>query len=705
MARAGRRAREGWVRREGRKKAERNLRESVESGIYDSPSAQTVEDLGRGRVDEFLSPREEGEPHPGSRAEGINTSIEFSDRARLADSRGEGKSGDQSNLTDFQEHRQGHHGGNTKLPMEQGESRNPDWNTTLEPGREFTPDADAALRSALDPDAPMESGFEESRGWQTAESTLPTDIFNDPSLANHKDPRIRKAYAEFKAKQSGGGTPPATPAPAPEGTTPAAAEPASIPPEAIPPEPVPPQGPPEPDTPPPPPAGGPEPGPESPPPAPTTPPDVTPETPPPAPETPSTPPAPDAPSPTPPAPETSSTPPAPDAPSPTPPESDTGPAPADVAPATPRASPTEVLSTAARAQEAGQNEAISRTSSTREIATQAATAAQSGRVPPDESPSMGRLFFPIFYAGEHGPSPEEQQATFNAEFVADFPPVQGVERANPAYPEPPCTPAQIEAIRGHISELRQARAQATHAEGQMDAEIATHTANEGPLAETVATTEAGLEATEQHAEKTQCTADANAGQQERQTEVAENVSHYSEHESAIDGLRTPARAFQGMMDLASYLPGDAGEAMAGMNRDATQMLSAFDEMDASMAAQETAGETCTTKLEDDATQLEATSTEGEATHEQLTTAQTDATTIEEQNTCAVEEATENRSAAEMAGGEIDSKIDEQESKAESLAQQLQSWAEAHRAARMTALSDTQKKVKDNDLAETAVHTQ
>ena len=685
VARAGRRARQGSIRREGRKNWERNLRESVESGIYDPQSAKTVEDLGPGRVDDILSPKVKGEPHPGSRAESIKQSIEFSDLPRLADQPLEPKSGGKSYGTSFEEHREGHHEGNTKLPIELGEPRRPDWDVTNEPAREFTSDPDKALSSALDPDAPMESGFEKSKGWQTSELDLPTDIFNDPSLANHPNPRIRKAYAEFKAKQSGGGgTPPATPAPAPEGTTPAAAEPASIPPEAIPPEPVPPQGPPEPDVPPPPPAGGPEPGPESPPPAPTPPPDVTPETPP--------------------APETPSTPTTPETPSPTPPETEAGPAPPEAGPPAPRVPAEEVRATVTPDYKPGE-EPVSRTASTGEIATHAATAAESGRAPPDKSPSLTRLFFPIFYAGEHGPSPEEQQAAFNAQFTADFPPVQGVERANPAYPEPPCTPAQIEAIRGHIAQLRQARAQATNAEAQMDEQIATHTANEGPLAETVATTEAGIDATEQHSEKTQCTADANDAQQERQTEVGENVSHYAEHESAIDGLRTPTRAFQGMMDLASYLPGDAGEAMQSMNNDATQMLAAFDEMDASMAAQETDGAACTAKLEDDASQIESTSTEADATLEQLTTAQTDATTLEEQNTCAVDEATENKSAAESAGGEIDSQIDEQEDKAETLAQQLQSWAEAHRAARMAAVDATKAKVEKNDQKVTAVHTE
>ncbi len=322
-----------------------------------------------------------------------------------------------------------------------------------------------------------------------------------------------------------------------------------------------------------------------------------------------------------------------------------------------------------------------------------------------QEPSLLETFFPIVSAGHHGPSPEEQQAAFNAQFMADFPPVAGVERANPAYSEPPCTPAQIEAIRGHINELRQARAQTAHAQQQMDQQIAVHSANEEPLQQTVATTEAGCTALEQHGDRVQSTAAANEGQQQRQQEVNTTVAQYDDHSGAIDSLRTPLRAFQGMMDLASYLPGEAGQAMQDMNNDATQMLSSFDQMDASMAEQNATGQVCQQQLGDEATQIEGTSTQAQATSETITTANEDAVCLQQQNQEAIADATQRRADAAGATSELDGQIQSQESQAESLSQQLQTWAQAHRAARLSALEATRAKVEENGLCVTAVHTE
>ena len=357
----------------------------------------------------------------------------------------------------------------------------------------------------------------------------------------------------------------------------------------------------------------------------------------------------------------------------------------------------------ARAGAPEREETAPRTARTAEVTSQAATAAASGRGGPESEQSMLTRFFPILAAGQHGPSPEEQQAQFNAQFAADFPPFQGVERASPAYTDPPCTPAQIEAIRGHIAELRQAREQTTHATRQMERQVERHEANQQPLAQTTETVEAGVTATEEHTTEVESTGEANAGQQERQAEVNEAVSHYADHQSDIDSLRSPVRAFQGMMDLASYLPSDAGDAMADRNRDATNMLTSFDEMDAAMAAQGTSGGECVAQLESDAGEIEGANTQAGQTQDTLATAVADAGELESRNDEALSLATGRRDAATDATSQIDANIEEQEAQAESLSQQLQSWAQEHRAARLAAVEATAGRVGGLSLTVTAVH--
>ena len=65
---------------------------------------------------------------------------------------------------------------------------------------------------------------------------------------------------------------------------------------------------------------------------------------------------------------------------------------------------------------------------------------------------------------------------------------------------------------------------------------------------------------------------------------------------------------------------------------------------------------------------------------------------------------ERRDAAGQATSEIDSQIQEQETQAQSLAQQLQTWEQLHRNARQLAVEETRAKVEGEDLTVTAVHT-
>lgn len=710
VKRAGRRARQASIRREGRKTAMANLRESVDSGIYDPQSARSVEDLGRGRVDEILNtPEVEGEPHPGSRAEGVNTSVEFSDLPRLADMPTEPQSGGRSYMTDYNEHRRGHHGGDTRKPIEMGVDRDPNWDTTAEPAREFDPDPDRARRSALDPDEPMDSGFEDTPGWQTKESSF-ADLMNDPELANHPDPRVRAAYRQFVESQSRPpAAPPATTAPtAPAASTAAAPAESAGPPVA--------------------PALGAEPALVSS--APTAPVEAPVETlTPPAslpeatsnvsPTESAVEPTPSAATPAVPAGNPASFPhagaetPAALDPAPTASPSPDAVPTAESTPVTPAVELTPASSTVsseAATPAAGAARATETTTASVlpidvvSVGAQGATAASAGRASPGSDPSLLQRFFPSFYAGgTPGPSPEEQQAAFNAQFASDFPPFEGVERANPAYAEPPCTPAQIEAVRGHIAELTQARAQAAHAESQMETQVTAHEANTGPLDHAVETTEAGEAAVEQHEEHLSTTSEANSAQQQRQEEANTCVEGYDDQQGAIDGLRTPLRAFQGMMDLASYLPGDAGEAMQSMNQDAGQMLSAFDEMDASMAEQATGGEANQEQLQGEASQIEQTSTEASATGETLASASADATALCERNDEALAQATESRDAASDAGTQIDTQIQDQETQAATMAQQLQSWAVQHRDARHQAVNTLAARVAAENMTVTATH--
>ncbi len=323
--------------------------------------------------------------------------------------------------------------------------------------------------------------------------------------------------------------------------------------------------------------------------------------------------------------------------------------------------------------------------------------------PPSTAQMVGQTFLPmVFGPSGPGPSPAQQDAAHRAQFTADFQPIAGVERVNPAYTPPPATPAQIEAIRGHIQELQAARAQAAQAESQMIQQEALHTANQAPLAESVETASAGVQAGEQQQTEISTTEAANTQQQSRQQEAQGLIEDYPNQAPAIDGLRTPIRAFMGLAHLGSYLPSSAGEAMADMHQDSQDILNAFDQMDQSMSQQAETQPVQQASLQADADSLSTATDTASTTQVCLETAREDAQTIQADNDLTLQAAAEHRSDAAASGDRLDSDIAEQETTAATLAEQLRQWALEHQQARGHALAATQSRILAASLPVTGV---
>jgi hypothetical protein len=91
------------------------------------------------------------------------------------------------------------------------------------------------------------------------------------------------------------------------------------------------------------------------------------------------------------------------------------------------------------------------------------------------------------------------------------------------------------------------------------------------------------------------------------------------------------------------------------------------------------------------------------TNSALASATADAAELESRNDAALSLAEGRRDAAVDATSQIDTNIEEQEAEAASLSQQLQSWAQEHRAARLAAVDATAARVGGMSLTVTAVH--
>lgn len=313
-----------------------------------------------------------------------------------------------------------------------------------------------------------------------------------------------------------------------------------------------------------------------------------------------------------------------------------------------------------------------------------------------ESPSwgtrahqVGELFLPqLFGPSGEAPTYEQQQAVHRARFTEDNQPAEGVERVNPEYPPPPATPAQITAIQNEILNLLAVRA-AAEQEAETQAGRADHCeANQGPIQQTVEDTTAGILTVQAHDAAIARREAVNQEQQQRQQEAQGLTAGYPSRATGLAALTVPLAAWEGFTSLASHLPGEAGAKMLQMNREAQQMQDAFTQMGAEMLGVDNAGPARQAELQTDQGRLAATSEQAQTSNQELQTASAGAQGLQQANEAALAEASQRRDTATDRAQECSDAVAEREARADSLAEQLRVWAEAHKAARDQAIQAT-----------------
>lgn len=302
---------------------------------------------------------------------------------------------------------------------------------------------------------------------------------------------------------------------------------------------------------------------------------------------------------------------------------------------------------------------------------------------------VGELFLPqIFGAGGHGPTHAEKEAAHRARFTQDNQPAEGVERVNPEYPAPPGTPAQITAIQNEVMNLLTVRATAER-EAQNESQRAEQCeANRSPIRQTIADTNAGISAVQAHDGAIARREAANQEQQRRQQESQGLVSGYPSRATGLGALTVPLAAWEGFTSLASHLPGDAGDSMMRMNREARQMQDSFAQMAAQMLGVDGQEPAQQAGLQNDQQRLETTGEQADASDQHLQTSSEGADGLKQANDAAHAEARRRQHAATDRAGQCTEAATEREEHATSLAEQLRVWANAHAAARQQAIANT-----------------
>lgn len=307
---------------------------------------------------------------------------------------------------------------------------------------------------------------------------------------------------------------------------------------------------------------------------------------------------------------------------------------------------------------------------------------------------VGELFLPqVFGGGGQAPTYAEHQAAHRARFTADNQPVEGVERVNPEYPPPPATPAQITQIQNEIMNLLAVRAEAEQEAHNQSQRADVCEANQGPVQQSIDDTTAGISAVQAHNEAIARREAVNQEQQQRQQESQGLVAGYPSQATGLTALSVPLAAWEGFTDLASHLPGDAGDSMLRMNQEARQMQDAFGQMAAHMAGVDEQGPSDEAALDSDQQRLETTGEQAQQSDEQLHTASAGAQGLQDANEAALNEANTLEQAATDRSQECSDAVAEREQQAGSLAEQLRTWANAHAEARRQAVAATEARLQ------------
>ncbi len=256
---------------------------------------------------------------------------------------------------------------------------------------------------------------------------------------------------------------------------------------------------------------------------------------------------------------------------------------------------------------------------------------------------------------------------------------------NPAYPSPPGTPEQLDALLAQVDTAQQTADVLSGTEDSMATHADTEREHQAGLEEATAV---GADLTTEratHAGEVDSTTAANDDLLGQAGEAYDALGHSAQEAGALASLVTSLQAFRGMAHLFSYLPGSLGESAETARDDSARLIQTLNRVSDADAAQAAVG-TGREALEGDGERIDTIHHEGETTDSTITEgtdalvalqAANDASLAETQATH--EQATRERRAAEDSESEAQGAHD-------NLLSELQAWAQQHQQARETAVS-------------------
>jgi len=270
--------------------------------------------------------------------------------------------------------------------------------------------------------------------------------------------------------------------------------------------------------------------------------------------------------------------------------------------------------------------------------------------------------------------------------VAGLAPGESMELpVNPAYPSPPGTPEQLDALLDQVDAARAAAQALGNTEARMAENEAIEHEHAAGLEEAIAVSnDLGVER-ETHAGEVETTSGANDTMLTQAGEAYESLGESSRDAAALASLVVSLDAFRGMAHLFSHLPGDLGIRAETARNDAARLITTLNRVSDADAAQAAVG-TGREAIEGDGERIDAVASEGESTDMEVADGASALAELEAANAASLAETETTQSLANRERHAAEDSEAEARGAHDTLLAELQGWAQAHQLAREDAVA-------------------
>lgn len=306
---------------------------------------------------------------------------------------------------------------------------------------------------------------------------------------------------------------------------------------------------------------------------------------------------------------------------------------------------------------------------------------------------------PGAYGDIRGPegATQEEMAELRAEAEVNAEPV------NPQYPSPRCSEADLLRMEDDIEAALAERAQAEADAAEMEASAQVAEENQA-TAEAVAgqTQSVAGPAAQAHAALIARRQQRNQEQQQKLAQSQEQSMSASEEVGGTTTLITMLGIWSGFTGLMSYLPGSIGATFEEMQGEANTFILKLLEAKGLIEGEAQAGEPRLAESQANQGQIEATAAENEASQSTIGQAEADVSAVADQQGEQASEAHETAACFQAEADEAGTLAEDMAAEHESLAEELQAWAEEHKAARALAVEETRVRLEEQGYTVTQV---